>query len=98
MATSTTMKPYTLSQLRSSGWQSKTVKQEIHDNFLAKLLSPIERVLGTTLLATTTAQRIKFFNDANVGVVLMLRHPIGFDQHFGMNVSIDGCHQRLLCG
>jgi magnesium chelatase subunit I len=37
MATSTTMKPYTLSQLRSSGWQSKTVKQEIHDNFLAKL-------------------------------------------------------------
>jgi polysaccharide biosynthesis/export protein len=37
------------------------------DNFLAKFLSPIERVLGTTLLATTTAQRIKFFNDANVG-------------------------------
>jgi magnesium chelatase subunit I len=37
MPTSTTMKPYTLSQLRSSGWQSKTVKQEIHDNFLAKL-------------------------------------------------------------
>jgi magnesium chelatase subunit I len=37
MATSTTMKPYTLAQLRSSGWQTKTVKQEIHDNFLAKL-------------------------------------------------------------
>ena len=37
MATSTMTKPHTLAQLRSSGWQSKTVKQEIHDNFLAKL-------------------------------------------------------------
>jgi polysaccharide biosynthesis/export protein len=37
------------------------------DNFLAKLLSPIERVFGTTLLGTSAAQRIKFFNDANVG-------------------------------
>ena len=30
-------KPSTLAELRASGWQSKTVKQEIHDNFLAKL-------------------------------------------------------------
>ncbi|HEY3395456.1 MAG TPA: magnesium chelatase [Lacipirellulaceae bacterium] len=37
MPTSTTVKPATLSELRDSGWQSKTVKQEIHDNFLAKL-------------------------------------------------------------
>jgi polysaccharide biosynthesis/export protein len=37
------------------------------DNFLAKLLSPVERVLGTTLLGTSTVQRIKFFNDANLG-------------------------------
>jgi magnesium chelatase subunit I len=37
MATSTMTRPHTLAQLRSSGWQSKTVKQEIHDNFLAKL-------------------------------------------------------------
>ncbi|TWT41617.1 magnesium chelatase [Botrimarina hoheduenensis] len=29
--------PRTLSELRKSGWRSKTVKQEIHDNFLAKL-------------------------------------------------------------
>ena len=29
--------PRTLAQLRNSGWQSKTVKQEIHDNFLLKL-------------------------------------------------------------
>lgn len=30
-------KPSTLAELRNSGWESKTVKQEIHDNFLAKL-------------------------------------------------------------
>jgi magnesium chelatase subunit I len=30
-------RPVTLAELRSSGWRSKTVKQEIHDNFLAKL-------------------------------------------------------------
>jgi magnesium chelatase subunit I len=37
MATSVSSKPANLAELRSSGWQSKTVKQEIHDNFLAKL-------------------------------------------------------------
>ena len=31
------MKPQTLAQLRDSGWVSKTVKQEIHDNFLRQL-------------------------------------------------------------
>ncbi len=30
-------KPATLAQLRASGWVSKSVKQEIHDNFLAAL-------------------------------------------------------------
>jgi magnesium chelatase subunit I len=30
-------RPVTLAELRSSGWRSKTVKQEIHDNFIAKL-------------------------------------------------------------
>lgn len=30
-------RPATLAELRSSGWRSKSVKQEIHDNFIAKL-------------------------------------------------------------
>src|SRR5436309_16118144 len=30
-------KPSTLRQLRESGWQSKPIKREIHDNFLAAL-------------------------------------------------------------
>ena len=29
--------PRTLAQLRDSGWRSKSVKQEVHDNFLRKL-------------------------------------------------------------
>src|SRR3954468_12766182 len=37
MATSLASRASTLSELRSSGWRSKTVKQEIHDNFIAKL-------------------------------------------------------------
>ncbi|MFO0791641.1 MAG: magnesium chelatase [Pirellulales bacterium] len=37
MASILTSRPSTLSELRDSGWASKTVKQEIHDNFLAKL-------------------------------------------------------------
>src|SRR4029079_16771395 len=36
MAT-TSIRPRTIAELGSSGWQSKTVKQEIHDNFLTKL-------------------------------------------------------------
>jgi magnesium chelatase subunit I len=37
MTFSVSTRPATLAELRASGWQSKSVKQEIHDNFLAKL-------------------------------------------------------------
>lgn len=37
MATTTDARPETLAQLLESGWTTKTVKQEIHDNFLRKL-------------------------------------------------------------
>ena len=46
MAFTTTTRPTTLAELRSSGWQSKTVKQEIHDNFLAKLTNGDELYPG----------------------------------------------------
>lgn len=39
-------KPQTLGQLRASGWQSKTIKREIHDNFLAALASGAELFPG----------------------------------------------------
>ncbi len=37
MTSISTERPSTLARLRDSGWQSKSVKQEIHDNFLARL-------------------------------------------------------------
>ncbi|MEX2171432.1 MAG: magnesium chelatase [Pirellulales bacterium] len=46
MATGTSTKPCTLAELRASGWLSKSVKQEIHDNFLAKLQSGAELYPG----------------------------------------------------
>ena len=36
----------TLAELRASGWQSKTVKQEIHDNFLRMLAAGDELFPG----------------------------------------------------
>lgn len=41
-----TAKPATLRQLRESGWVSRTVKQEMHDNFLAMLSSGAELFPG----------------------------------------------------
>ena len=43
---SVTTRPSTLAELRDSGWVSRTVKQEIHDNFLAKLLAGEELYPG----------------------------------------------------
>ena len=43
---SSTAKPSTLQQLRDSGWGSKTVKQEIHDNFLKALVAGDELFPG----------------------------------------------------
>ena len=37
MSTITQNKPATLKDLRDSGWKPKSVKQEIHDNFLKML-------------------------------------------------------------
>jgi magnesium chelatase subunit I len=39
-------RPGNLSELRKSGWQSKSVKQELHDNFLAALASGDELFPG----------------------------------------------------
>src|SRR4029078_1799588 len=46
MSTSPMTRPVTLAELRSSGWQSKTGKQEIHDNFVAKLQAGEELYTG----------------------------------------------------
>ncbi|MCA9175856.1 MAG: magnesium chelatase, partial [Planctomycetales bacterium] len=43
---SPTTRPTTLRELRDSGWQSKSVKREIHDNFLRRLASGVELFPG----------------------------------------------------
>ena len=40
------LKPSNLLELRESGWKSKTVKQELHDNFLARLAGSDELYPG----------------------------------------------------
>lgn len=40
------LKPSNLLELRESGWKSKTVKQELHDNFLARLAGSEELYPG----------------------------------------------------
>ncbi len=46
MSITTEARPATLAELLDSGWTTKTVKQEIHDNFLAKLQSGEELFPG----------------------------------------------------
>src|SRR5690554_6023498 len=46
MTSNVASKPSTLSELRASGWVSKTVKQEIHDNFLRMLAAGDELFPG----------------------------------------------------
>lgn len=46
MSFDATPRPKTLAELRNSGWRSKTVKQEVHDNFLDKLGSGEELFPG----------------------------------------------------
>jgi magnesium chelatase subunit I len=43
---SSTARPATLAALRASGWTSKSVKQEVHDNFLRKLVAGEELYPG----------------------------------------------------
>ena len=37
------------------------------DNHLAKLLSPVERIFGFTLLGTGTVSQLRFFHRGNTG-------------------------------
>ena len=39
----TTVRPRNRQELRASGWVSKSVKQEVRDNFLKMLSSGVER-------------------------------------------------------
>ncbi len=59
----TTERPSTLAELRDSGWQSKSVKQEIHDNFLAKLQAGEELYPGIVGYESTVIPEL------NIGIL-----------------------------
>ena len=66
----TPAKPSTLRQLRESGWQSKPVKREIHDNFLASLARGDELFPGILGYDDTVLPEIS--------IALLARHDLLF--------------------
>ena len=66
----TIKKPETLAELRASGWQSRSVKQEIHDNFLKMLTSGEELFPGVVGYDSTVIPEIN--------IALLARHDLLF--------------------
>jgi magnesium chelatase subunit I len=76
-------KPSNLSELRASGWQSKSVKKEIHDNFLRLLASgePLfpgmvgyeDTVIPTVNLALLSGHDMLFLGEKGQGKSRMMR-------------------------
>ena len=70
MSSTTTDAPATLAELLETGWRSKTVKQEIHDNFLAKLQAGDELYPGIVGYDSTVIPELN--------IALLARHDILF--------------------
>jgi magnesium chelatase subunit I len=85
---STPAKPSTLRQLRESGWQSKPVKRELHDNFLAALARGDElfpgivgydsTVIPETNLALLAGHDMLFLGEKGQGKSRMMRSIVRF--------------------
>jgi magnesium chelatase subunit I len=81
-------KPSTLRQLRETGWQSKPVKREIHDNFLSKLARGDElfpgivgydsTVIPETNLALLAGHDMLFLGEKGQGKSRMMRSLVRF--------------------
>src|SRR4030095_3943204 len=84
----TTAKPSTLRQLRESGWQSKPVKREIHDNFLRMLAGSEElfpgivgydsTVIPEVNLALLSGHDMLFLGEKGQGKSRMMRSIVRF--------------------
>src|SRR5436190_14222365 len=66
----TSRRPTTLRELLDSGYQSKTVKREIHDNFLAKLRAKEELFPGMVGYESTVVPE--------VNIALLAQHDMLF--------------------
>src|SRR3977135_3616772 len=70
MQLTTATKSRTLGELRDSGWVSKTVKQEIHDNFLRMLVEGEELFPGIVGYDSTVIPEIN--------IALLAKHDMLF--------------------
>src|SRR5579871_4907060 len=68
--TAAVVRPKTLKALRESGWQSKSVKQEIHDNFMRMLASGDELFPGIVGYDNTVIPEIN--------IALLAKHDMLF--------------------
>ena len=64
--------PSTLAELRESGWESKTVKQEIYDNFLRQLQAGEELFPGIIGYDDTVIPEI------NIAIAGPARHAVSW--------------------
>ena len=69
-ASKSSAKPRTLRELRQSGWQSKSVKQEIYDNFLRMLAGGDELFPGIVGYDSTVIPEIN--------IALLAKHDMLF--------------------
>ncbi|MDA0659755.1 MAG: magnesium chelatase [Planctomycetota bacterium] len=80
--------PNNLQALRASGWRSKTVKQEVHDNFLKALAAGGElfpgmvgyqdTVIPEVSLALLSGHDMLFLGEKGQGKSRMMRHIVNF--------------------
>ena len=93
--------PSTLSQLRSSGWVSKSVKQEIHDNFLRQLAAGSElfpgiigyddTVIPELNLAMLAGHDLLFLGEKGQGKSRLMRSIVRFLDEQVPYLDIPGC-------
>jgi magnesium chelatase subunit I len=94
------VKPATLRQLKDSGWQSKPVKREIHDNFLAALARGDElfpglvgyesTVIPETNLALLAGHDMLFLGEKGQGKSRLMRTLVRFLDEWTPYLDIPG--------
>jgi len=93
--------PATLAELRASGWKSKTVKQEIHDNFIRLLAARTElfpgivgyenTVVPEINLAILSGHDILFLGEKGQAKSRLMRHFVRFLDESIPYLDIPGC-------
>src|SRR5215470_17608869 len=97
----TTQRPSNLKELRDSGWQSKTVKQEVRDNFLRMLQDGDElfpgiigydnTVIPEINLALIAGHDLLFLGEKGQAKSRLMRHLVRFLDEEIPYLDLPGC-------